>query len=73
MQSCPPHFETSNQLIETPISIQKVKLNLFKIWQDNDVRYPLQSTLFLVCINKLGKAASVAMAENICRIYTTGW
>ena len=65
MQSCPPHFKTSSQLIKTLTSIQQVKLDLLKIWQNNDARYSLQSTPFCVCIDKLGRAAGAAMAENI--------
>ena len=65
MQSCPPHFETSSQLIKTLTSIQQVELDLLKIRPDNDAKYPLQSTPFRICIDKLGRAAGAAMAENI--------
>ena len=65
MQSCPPHFKTSSQLIKTLTSIQQVELDLLKIRQDNDARYLLQFTPFRVCIDKLSRAAGAAMAENI--------
>ena len=62
MQSCPPHFEMSSQLIKTPTSIQQVKLDLLKIRQDNNAQYLLQSTPSRVCIDKVGRAAGAAMA-----------
>ena len=65
MQSCPPHLKTTSQLLKTPTSIQQVELDLFKICQENVFGYLLQSTFSYICIDKLGRAAGAAVAENI--------